>query len=57
MIRRSLASGGQGVAIGGPVGFGAGLSTKAMLRGDELTIPAETLLHFRLEEPIHVKLS
>lgn len=53
----AIASGGKGVAIGGPAGFGPGLSTQAMLRGDELTIPAETLLHFRLEEPIHVKLS
>ncbi len=53
----AIAAGGKGVAIGGPVGFGAGLATKALLRGHEVTIPSETLLHFRLTEPMQVKTS
>lgn len=50
----AIAGGGKGLAIGGPVGFGVGLATKAIMRGHEVTIPSETLLHFRLEEPIAV---
>lgn len=51
----AIASGGKGVAIGGPVGFGAGLATKMLIRGHEVTIPSETLLRFKLEEPTKVK--
>lgn len=50
----AIAAGGKGVAIGGPVGFGAGLATRALLRGHEVTIPSETLLRFRLAEPVPV---
>lgn len=50
----AIAGGGKGVAIGGPVGFGAGLAAKTLMRGHEVTIPSETLLHFRLEEPMTV---
>ncbi len=53
----AIAGGGKGLAIGGPVGFGAGLATKALMRGHEVTIPAETLLHFRLSEPMSVNMS
>ncbi|MDD5542619.1 MAG: hypothetical protein PHX83_05545 [Acidobacteriia bacterium] len=53
----ALAGGGKGVAIGGPVGFGAGLATKALIRGHEVTIPSETLLRFRLEEPTRLQRS
>lgn len=53
----ALAGGGKGVAIGGPVGFGAGLATKALIRGHEVTIPSETLLRFRLEEPTKLQRS
>jgi len=56
-VIEAFASGGKGMAIGSPVDLSAGFSAKAMSHGGELTIPAETLLHFRLEEPIHVKLS
>lgn len=48
----AIAAGGKGVAIGGPVGFGAGLATKVLIRGQEVTIPSETLLRFRLAEPV-----
>ena len=53
----AIAAGGKGLAIGGPVGFGAGLATKALIRGHEVTIPSETLLHFRLKEPMNIKVS
>jgi|GEM_PF-5247457 len=53
----ALAAGGKGVAIGGPVGFGAGLAAKALIRGHEVTIPSETMLHFRLKEPMSINAS
>ncbi|MBZ5535462.1 MAG: hypothetical protein LAO31_05850 [Acidobacteriia bacterium] len=53
----AIAAGGKGLAIGGPVGFGAGLATKALIRGHEVTIPSETLLHFKLKEPKNVNVS
>lgn len=53
----AIAAGGKGLAIGGPVGLGAGLATKALIRGHEVTIPSETLLHFRLKEPMNIKVS
>jgi hypothetical protein len=53
----AIAAGGKGLAIGGPVGFGAGLATKALIRGHEVTIPSETLLHFKLKEPMNVNLT
>jgi hypothetical protein len=53
----AIAGGGKGLAIGGPVGLGAGLATKALIRGHEVTIPSETLLRFTLKEPSNVKAS
>lgn len=48
----ALAGGGKGAAIGGLAGAGAGTGVNAATRGQEVTIPSETLINFRLQAPI-----
>lgn len=50
----ALAGGGKGAAIGALAGGGAGAAGSAMTGNREIFLPAETLLTFRLERPIHV---
>jgi hypothetical protein len=49
-----LAGGGKGAAIGALAGAGAGTAGSAMTGNQEIVLPAETLLTFRLERPVHV---
>ena len=49
-----LAGGGKGALIGGLAGAGAGAAGSAMTGNKEIFLPAETLLTFRLERPVHV---
>ncbi|HEX4037251.1 MAG TPA: hypothetical protein VHX37_04260 [Acidobacteriaceae bacterium] len=49
-----LAGGGKGALIGGLAGAGAGTAGSAMTGNKEIFLPAETLLTFRLERPVHV---
>jgi hypothetical protein len=49
-----LAGGGKGAAIGALAGAGAGTAGSAMTGNHEIFLPAETLLTFRLEHPVHV---
>ncbi len=49
-----LAGGGKGAAIGALAGAGAGTAGSAMTGNHEILLPAETLLTFRLERPVHV---
>ena len=49
-----LAGGGKGALIGALAGAGAGTAGSAMTGNHEIVLPAETLLTFRLERPIHV---
>jgi hypothetical protein len=49
-----LAGGGKGAAIGALAGAGAGTAGSAMTGNHEIFLPAETLLTFRLERPVHV---
>lgn len=49
-----LAGGGKGALIGGLAGAGAGTAGSAMTGNKEIFLPAETLLTFRLERPIHI---
>jgi hypothetical protein len=39
------------------VGGGAGMATQDLMRAHEVTIPSETLLHFKLEEPSRLQKS
>ena len=50
----ALAGGGKGAAIGGLAGAGAGAGVNAATRGQEVQIPTETLVNFRLQSPVTV---
>lgn len=49
-----LAGGGKGALIGGLAGAGAGTAGSAFTGNHQIVLPAETLLTFRLEKPVHV---
>jgi len=46
-----IAGGGKGAGIGALVGAGAGTAVAASKKGQQLSIPSETLLEFRLQQP------
>jgi hypothetical protein len=50
----AIAGGGKGAAIGGVSGAGAGAIAQVLTKGKSVKVPAETLMTFRLESPIHV---
>jgi outer membrane lipoprotein SlyB len=47
-----LAGGGKGAGIGVLAGAGAGTAVAATKKGEQLQIPSESLLEFRLEQPV-----
>lgn len=49
-----LAGGGKGAAIGALAGGGAGTAGGAFTGNRQIVLPAETLLTFRLEQPVHI---
>ncbi len=49
-----LAGGGKGAAIGALAGGGAGTAGSAFTGNKQIVLPAETLLTFRLEHPVHI---
>jgi len=49
-----LAGGGKGAAIGALAGGGAGTAGSAFTGNKQIVLPAETLLSFRLERPVHI---
>lgn len=49
-----IAGGGKGAAIGSLVGGGAGVAGSAMTGNKELEIPAESLLSFKLTQPLRI---
>jgi len=51
----AIAGGGKGAAIGALSGAAAGTTTQAVTRGKAVKIPAETVLHFKLEAPIRIR--
>jgi hypothetical protein len=51
----ALAGGGKGAAIGAAAGAGAGTAGAAFTGNKEITLPAETLLSFKLKQPIEVR--
>ncbi|MDR3740663.1 MAG: BON domain-containing protein [Terracidiphilus sp.] len=50
----ALAGGGKGAAIGTLAGAGAGTGINAATRGQQVVIPSETIIQFRLQSPITV---
>jgi hypothetical protein len=53
----ALAGGGKGAAIGAASGGGLGAGVNAVTRGEQVKIPAETLINFKLQSPISVTTS
>jgi len=51
----AIAGGGKGAAIGAGVGAGAGTAVQVMTHGEQVRVPSETLLEFRLEQPLTVR--
>lgn len=51
----ALAGGGKGAAIGALAGGAAGAGTQVLTRGKALNVPAETVLRFRLGNPITLR--
>jgi hypothetical protein len=49
-----LAGGGKGAAMGALAGGGAGTAGSAFTGNKQIVLPAETLLTFRLEHPVHI---
>lgn len=48
----ALAGGGKGAAIGAVVGGAGGATAQVLTRGKQVSVPAESVLNFRLDEPI-----
>lgn len=53
----ALAGGGKGAAIGAVTGAGAGAGVNAVTRGEQVQIPTETRLQFRLQSPVTVSVT
>jgi hypothetical protein len=47
-----IAGGGKGAGIGALAGAGAGTAVAASKKGEQLNIPSESLLEFRIEQPV-----
>jgi len=50
----AIAGGGRGAAIGALAGGGAGAGAQILTRGKTVKVPAESLLTFRLEQPLQM---
>jgi len=50
----ALAGGGKGAAIGAGVGAGAGGAVQVLTKGEQVHVPSETLLDFRISQPFSV---
>jgi len=50
----AIAGGGKGAAIGALAGGAAGAGTQVLTRGPKLQIPSETVLSFRMDQPVYL---
>jgi hypothetical protein len=48
----AIAGGGKGAAIGALAGAATGAGVQVLTRGKEVRVPAETVLNFRLDQPV-----
>jgi outer membrane lipoprotein SlyB len=51
----AIAGGGRGAAIGAAVGAAGGATTQVLTKGSEVKVPAETMLTFRLDQPLRLQ--
>jgi hypothetical protein len=51
----AIAGGGKGAAIGAAAGAAAGAGVQVLTRGKEVRVPAETVLTFRLDQPLRLQ--
>lgn len=51
----AIAGGGKGAAIGAIAGAAAGGGVQVLTRGKEIKVPAETVLNFRLDQPLYLR--
>jgi hypothetical protein len=51
----AIAGGGKGAAIGAGAGGAAGAGVQVLTRGQQVKVPSETLLEFRLQQPLSVQ--
>jgi outer membrane lipoprotein SlyB len=51
----AIAGGGKGAAIGAVAGAAAGTGVQVLTKGEEIRVPAETVLNFRLDEPLQLR--
>jgi len=49
-----IAGGGKGAAIGAAAGGGAGAGVQVLTKGQQVKVPSETLLEFKLQQPATV---
>ena len=49
-----IAGGGKGAAIGAAAGGGAGAAVQVITKGQQVKVPSETLLEFRLQQPVSI---
>lgn len=54
-ILGAVTGGGKGAAIGGVAGTAAGAGAQILLKGKEVKIPAETILKFKLDQPLSLQ--
>jgi hypothetical protein len=52
----SIAGGGKGAAIGTSVGTGTGVRMQIVTRGKEVRVPADSVIRFRLDRPLRLRL-
>jgi hypothetical protein len=50
----AAAGGGKGAAIGAAIGAGSGTAVQVLTKGEQVRIPSETRLDFRLEQPVEI---
>jgi hypothetical protein len=51
----ALAGGGKGAAIGAIAGAATGGGVQVLTKGKEIRVPPETVLNFRLDQPLHLR--
>jgi len=51
----AIAGGGKGAAIGAAVGGAGGAATQVLTKGKEVKVPAESVLTFQLDNPVHLQ--
>ncbi len=56
-ILGGIFGGGKGAAVGAAAGGGVGAGSNAITKGEQVVIPSETILHFRLTSPVLVTIT